>query len=328
MREAAGLLSANLGEAMDRTGKHTTDPFVQEAFFRHIDRIFPEHPVALRSLGYKFEESGQELRAMELYREGLARNPERLDLRLLLASSCSPFLDDAPHQGDMRQVEREGEGGFLRVSAEIRRLVEHIQAPDTPLRNVPNPGQDLRHIPNFSWQYLGRNMRPLMESLCWILAAMAVGLHEAIARLQPRNAWDNSTSSGRQGTRGAFGEGEQPQTSLTPPPSIATRDVRITVGFVVERWGNRSPHRLIQGVLAWTAPGFGSWWSRETTRVTTAKPGRLCWKLPSRLRSSRGNRLRKASQTLSLIGESSRRSRRMSYATLPWETRCGAACWR
>lgn len=102
MREAAGLLSANLGEAMDRTGKHTTDPFVQEAFFRHSIRIFPESPVALRSLGYKFEQSGQELRAMELYREGLARSPERLDLRLLLASSCSPFLDDTPHQGDMR----------------------------------------------------------------------------------------------------------------------------------------------------------------------------------------------------------------------------------
>ncbi|CAM9440007.1 unnamed protein product [Ectocarpus sp. 12 AP-2014] len=29
-------------------------------------------------------------------------------------------------------------------------------------------------------------MRALMESLCWILAAMTVGLHEAIARLQPR----------------------------------------------------------------------------------------------------------------------------------------------
>lgn len=110
MREAAGLLSANLGEAMDRTGKHTTDPSVQEAFFRHSVRTFPENPVAFRSLGYKFEQSGQELRAMELYREGFARNPERLDLRLLLASSCSPFLDDTPHQGDMRQVTREGKG--------------------------------------------------------------------------------------------------------------------------------------------------------------------------------------------------------------------------
>lgn len=135
------------------------------------------------------------------------------------------------------------------MSTEIRRLVEHIQTSDTPLRNVSNPGGDLIHIPSFSWQYLGRNMRPLMESLCWILAAMTVGLHEAIARLQPRNAWDNSISSGRQRTTGAFGEGEQPHISLTPPPSIATRDVRITVGFVMERWGNRSPHRLIQGVL-------------------------------------------------------------------------------
>lgn len=135
------------------------------------------------------------------------------------------------------------------MSAEIRRLVEHIQTSDTPLRNVANPGRDLIHIPSFSWQYLGRNVRPLMESLCWILAAMTAGLHEAIARLQPRNAWDNSISSVRQGTTGAFGEGQQPQISLTPPPSATTRDVRITVGFVMERWGNRSPHRLIQGVL-------------------------------------------------------------------------------
>ncbi|CAN0021785.1 unnamed protein product, partial [Ectocarpus sp. 12 AP-2014] len=94
----------------------------------------------------------------------------------------------------------------------------------------PNPGQDLIHIPSFSWQYLGRNMRALMERLCWILAAMTVGLHEAIARLQPRNA---ATAT------------DHP----TPPPSKATRDVRITVGFMMERWGNRSPHRLIQGVL-------------------------------------------------------------------------------
>ncbi|CAM9364793.1 unnamed protein product [Ectocarpus sp. 4 AP-2014] len=195
MRETAGLLSANLGEAMDRTGKHTTDLFVQEAFFRHSVRIFPENPVALRYPGHKFEQSGQELRAMELYPEGLAQNPERLDLRLLLASSCSPFLDDTPHQGEMR---------FSRVSAEIRRLVEHIQTSDTPLRNVPNPGRDLKHIPRFSWQHLGRKMRALVESLCWILAAMTVGLHEAIARLQPRNA-------------------------------IARRDIRITVGFVTER---------------------------------------------------------------------------------------------
>ncbi|CAN0533249.1 unnamed protein product [Ectocarpus sp. 12 AP-2014] len=36
-------------------------------------------------------------------------------------------------------------------------------------------------------------MRALMERLCWILAAMTVGLHEAIARLQPRNAWDNTS---------------------------------------------------------------------------------------------------------------------------------------
>lgn len=102
MREAAGLLATNLAEAMDRQDGRTSDPAVQETFFRHSIRTFPESPVAARSLGYKLEQGGRELEAMKLYREQLARSStERLDLRLLLASCCSPFLEDG-RQGDMR----------------------------------------------------------------------------------------------------------------------------------------------------------------------------------------------------------------------------------
>lgn len=102
MREAAGLLAVNLAERMDRLGRRDSDPAVQETFLRHSIRTFPESPVASRSLGYKLEQTGRELEAMDIYREGLARsNTERLDLRLLLASCCPPFLDDGL-QGDIR----------------------------------------------------------------------------------------------------------------------------------------------------------------------------------------------------------------------------------
>lgn len=101
LRETAGLLAANLAESMNRNGHTAEGPAVQETLLRHSIRIFPECPFALRSLGYRLEQGGKELRALELYREGLARSPERLDLRLLVASSCSPFLSTA-HQGDFR----------------------------------------------------------------------------------------------------------------------------------------------------------------------------------------------------------------------------------
>lgn len=104
MREAVGLLAANLAQAMDKPGRHAADRAVQETFFRHSIRIFPESAVAARSLGFKLEQKGQELQAIELYREALSRtSPERLDLRLLIASACSPFLDD-DGAGDVRFV--------------------------------------------------------------------------------------------------------------------------------------------------------------------------------------------------------------------------------
>lgn len=99
-REAVSILGINLAESMERT-RTDVDHYAQEMLLRHSIHAFPEHPIAVVSLGYRLEQRGEELQAMELYREGIARDPGRLDLQLLLASSCSPFLADAD-QGEMR----------------------------------------------------------------------------------------------------------------------------------------------------------------------------------------------------------------------------------
>lgn len=116
-REAVGLLGINLAESMERT-RTDVDPAVQEMLLRHSIHAFPEHPIAVVSLGYRLEQRGEELQAMELYSEGIARDPDRLDLQLLLASSCSPFLGDAD-QGEMRYEVR------------VRRVTKHIPADQT-----------------------------------------------------------------------------------------------------------------------------------------------------------------------------------------------------
>ena len=59
------------------------------------------------------------------------------------------------------------------------RLAQDIQMFGTRRFNLSDPGRDIGYMPSFSWQYMGRNMRPLMETLCWILAAMTATLHEA-----------------------------------------------------------------------------------------------------------------------------------------------------
>eukprot|EP00903_Cladosiphon_okamuranus_P020162 g18511.t1 len=239
MREAAGLLAVNLAEFMDKKDRRTSDPAVQETFFRHSIRTFPESPVAARSLGYKLEQSGRELEAMELYREQLARSStERLDLRLLLASCCAPFLDDV-RQGNIR---------FSRVSNEIRRLVDYIKAPGTPHLNMPSPGRDLVFLPNFSWQYMGYNMRPVMEGLCWILAAMTAGLHDATTGLHPLHGWDKEPPEAVVVADDMIVQEHEP-IPATREERSEEGDGRIVVGVVMERLGNHSPHRLVQGVL-------------------------------------------------------------------------------
>lgn len=118
--------------------------------------------------------------------------------------------------------------------------MHYIKTSDTPHPNVPSPGRDLVYMPNFSWQYLGHSMRPLMEGLCWILAKMTAGLHEAATGLHPQNGWKEN-----------------------PPEAVAADDMvnggarnrsgggdgRIVVGVVMDGLENHSPHRLIQGVL-------------------------------------------------------------------------------
>lgn len=122
-----------------------------------------------------------------------------------------------------------------------------IQKSVTPYGNVPNPGRDLVYIPSFSWSYLGRSMRPLMEGLCWIFAAMTAGLHEAAAGLDPRHGWSNHLSVGVADEMGQ--DNQRIKMNVTSSRARSARDDRIVVGVVMERRGNNSPHRLIQGVL-------------------------------------------------------------------------------
>lgn len=91
-REQAGILGFNLAESMDKNVRGA-NASVQRGFLRRSIDAFPENPIAIRSLGYRLEQSGEEIEAMELYNDALRRNPQRLDLRLLLASSCSPFQE-------------------------------------------------------------------------------------------------------------------------------------------------------------------------------------------------------------------------------------------
>lgn len=308
-REAAGLLGINLAEAMDSDGR-SGDPVVQETLLRYSIRVFPADPFAVRSLGYRIEQRGEELRAMELYREILEANPDRLDLRLLLAASCSPFLDDA-EQGDERcdsvqelatglvkvlpsyaakrgvgtfiqghfsfsvtiHVERAygchrqevarwfmpNPSRFLRVSREMDRLRHDIRTHEQLFRNVLSPGRNLAYMPSFSWQYIGRNMRPLMEALCWVLAAMTVGLHDVGSKsLHPWTGWNSRFSATQEGdgstnmVERVDATQQKEQGAVVINRELQAREEgqeRITVGVVMERRDNHSPHRLIQGIV-------------------------------------------------------------------------------
>lgn len=122
--------------------------------------------------------------------------------------------------------------------------MNYIKTCDTPYRNVPNPGRDLVNIPSFSWQLLGHNMRPVMEGLCWIPAAITAGLHGATIGLHPQNGWDEKPSEAVVAD-GKDRDFQQISASSERP----WRDARIVVGVVMERRGNPCPHLLVQGVL-------------------------------------------------------------------------------
>lgn len=77
---------------------------------------------------------------------------------------------------------------------------------------------------------------------------MTAGLHEAAAGLDPRFGW------GKHPYGGVAGQTDQDSSQLAEMKVTASRkrpgrDGRIVVGVVMERRGNHSPHRLIQGVL-------------------------------------------------------------------------------
>lgn len=135
------------------------------------------------------------------------------------------------------------------------RLVHEIQQSQPPFPDVVNPGRDLAYMPSFSWQYMGRNMRPLMQALCWVLAAMTPRLHEATPWLHPRTGWDcppgsevhdDGNSAGNE--RGVAEQG-QPQERPTTSKTESNGKTIISIGLVMERRDNHSPHRLIQGVV-------------------------------------------------------------------------------
>lgn len=85
-------------------------------------------------------------------------------------------------------------------------------------------------------------MRPLMEGLCWILAAMTAGIHDAVTGLHPQNGWDINPS-------GTVADSQEVEREVAATRAKSRGDKRIVVGVVMERRGNTSPHRLIQGVL-------------------------------------------------------------------------------
>lgn len=136
------------------------------------------------------------------------------------------------------------------------RLAHDIKMLDTRRFHLSEPGRDIGYMPSFSWQYMGRNMRPLMETLCWTLAAMTITLHEAPPTLHPGAGWKNTAvADAHKGRQRAKEEEEEKGGSeikrAETKPVASGRGVggRISVGVVLERRTNHSPHRLIQGVL-------------------------------------------------------------------------------
>ncbi|CAM9109444.1 unnamed protein product, partial [Discosporangium mesarthrocarpum] len=220
-REAAGVLAFNLAHSMDGGSRS-----VQEALFTRSLELFPENRVAVRTYGYRLEQSDREMEALEHYSRFLAQDPDRLDLRLLVAAVCSPHLDSA---------ERGLASRYIAKSEAMHRLVLELpeRVPGYLNRSqASSPGKDLIFMPSFSWQYLGYNMRPLMEALCKVLAAIAPGIHEAVPTLHPVGGWTMLTGKGGDANK-----------------ICGLKQGRISVGVLMERDTNHSPHTLIQRVF-------------------------------------------------------------------------------
>jgi len=105
------------------------------------------------------------------------------------------------------------------------------------------------NLPNASWQYMGYSMRPVMEGLCWILAAMTAGLHEATPGLHPMHGWSKDPSEAAVAVADDMMAQDHELISAAGEERSKEGDERIVVGVVMERLGNHSPHRLVQGIL-------------------------------------------------------------------------------
>ncbi|CAM9425748.1 unnamed protein product [Choristocarpus tenellus] len=197
---------------------------VQDEFFRRSMQLYPDNTFAVRSYGYRLEQSGRETEALQHYVSSLNRTPGRLDLKLLIASVCSPHLDSSK-QGTERYVAKSKAMHRLILDLEVGTIVSKDE--------VPAPGKDLIFIPSFSWPYLGFNMRPLMESMCSVLVAMAPGIHGEASGLHPVHGWrepSGVTEERDHETHQGYSE-------------------YITIGVVMERSSNSSPHNLLYAVL-------------------------------------------------------------------------------
>lgn len=71
---------------------------------------------------------------------------------------------------------------------------------------------------------------------------MTTGIQNAVTGLHPQSGWDINPS-------GTAADSHEAEKDAAATRARSGRDGRIVVGIVMERRGNTSPHRLIQGVL-------------------------------------------------------------------------------
>lgn len=126
----------------------------------------------------------------------------------------------------------------------------HVSPQDTP-----DAVSYLIHLPSFSWQYLGRNVRPLMEALCWVLGIMTAGLHDAAPGLHPLNGWGNPDAPvdvdlTREGpTKSAQVRARDHEIAVARQQPASRSEDKVVVGVVMEKRSNHSPHRLFQSIV-------------------------------------------------------------------------------
>jgi len=76
---------------------------------------------------------------------------------------------------------------------------------------------------------------------------MTAGLHDAVTGLHPQSGWDKNHSG--TATDRMHSDTQEMETEAAVTRARSGRDERMTVGIVMERRGNTSPHLLLHGVL-------------------------------------------------------------------------------